>query len=165
MKLNDYLERAMKELNERALPKTAVKEEAGEGYEDEKNIARKMKAKGYKMVILFPSEMGLSPLYVQSLMIANQLMRKEFRMIKDYQIKKISEFIGEKEKENEAVMENVDWQDFYKMAKDTSGKTLKDYEKKYGGAKFQMPHIKDALKKSKDFPQFMKMIKKFEKEK
>lgn len=58
----------------------------------------------------------------------------------------------------------VNWKEFYDMAKDTSGKTLSQFEKKYGGNKFQMPHIRDALKKSKDFSQFMKIIKKFNEE-
>jgi len=70
-------------------------------YEDEKKIAMKMKAKGYKMVILFDSEMGLSPLYVKDLVMANSLMRKEFRNVdKDkYRIERISKFLGEKEEE------------------------------------------------------------------
>lgn len=55
----------------------------------------------------------------------------------------------------------TDWKDFYKLAKDRSGKTFKEFEKKYSSRKFQMPHIKDALDKSKDFKQFMDMIKKF----
>ena len=65
-------------------------------YEDEKGIAQKMKAKGYKMVILFPVEMNLSPLYVKDMQTATSLMRKEFKTVKDYKIQKISEFMGEK---------------------------------------------------------------------
>ena len=53
--------------------------------------------------------------------------------------------------------EGIDWRDFYKMAKDTSGKTLKAFEEKY------RPHIKDALDNTKDLPSFLKAIKKFEK--
>ena len=93
--MNEYLEKALKgfKLDE------AV---GGPGsYEDEKGIAIKMKAKGYKMVILFPAEMNLSPLYVKNQLSANQLMRKEFRNVKDYDIKKISEFVGDKGKEEE----------------------------------------------------------------
>ena len=56
--------------------------------------------------------------------------------------------------------EGPDWQDFYKMAKDTSGKTLKEFENKYGSV-MDKPHVKDALN-TKDFKSFMKIIKKFE---
>ena len=61
--------------------------------------------------------------------------------------------------------EKVDWKKFYDESKDTSGgdKKIKDYEKKYGGYTFQSPHIQDALKKSKNFEDFMRMIKQFEK--
>jgi len=55
----------------------------------------------------------------------------------------------------------TDWKDFYKLAKDRSGKTFKEFEKKYSSRKFQMPHIKDALDKSKDFKEFQRMIKRF----
>lgn len=58
--------------------------------------------------------------------------------------------------------EGTDWNDFYKMAKDTSGKTLKAFEKKYGSV-LDRPHIKDALDNTKDFNSFLKAIKKFEK--
>jgi hypothetical protein len=93
MILNEYLERALKNLDEVV---------GGPGsYEDEKGIAMKMKAKGYKMVILFPAEMNTSPLYVKNLLSATQLMRKEFRNVKDYEIKKISEFVGDKGKGKE----------------------------------------------------------------
>jgi hypothetical protein len=68
-------------------------------YGDEKKIAMKMKAKGYRMVILFPAEMNVSPLYVQDLTTANSLMRKEFKNVKNYRIEKISKFVGEKEEE------------------------------------------------------------------
>lgn len=91
--MNEYLEKALKgfKLDE------AV---GGPGsYEDEKGIAMKMKAKGYKMVILFPAEMNLSPLYVKNQLSASQLMRKEFKNVKDYKIMKISEFVGDKSEE------------------------------------------------------------------
>jgi hypothetical protein len=65
----------------------------------------------------------------------------------------IDKYLGEKK---------IDWENFYKMSKDKSGKSFKEYEKKYGAAKFSMPHIEDALKNTKDFKQFMKVIKKFE---
>jgi hypothetical protein len=55
----------------------------------------------------------------------------------------------------------VDWVDFYKMAKDKSGKTLKAFEKKYGSV-MDRPHIKDALDKTDDFKSFMKFIAPFE---
>ena len=58
--------------------------------------------------------------------------------------------------------QGVDWKDFYKMSKDTSGKTFKEYEKKYGKM-YVAPHIKDALDKAKNFKDFERMIKKFEK--
>jgi len=58
--------------------------------------------------------------------------------------------------------EGIDWRDFYKMAKDTSGKTLKAFEEKYGSV-MDRPHIKDALDNTKDLPSFLKAIKKFEK--
>jgi len=59
----------------------------------------------------------------------------------------------------------IDWQEFFDASKEknVTPSTFKDYEKKYSGYKFQAPHIQDALKKSKDFNTFMKMIKKFEK--
>ena len=66
------------------------------------------------------------------------------------------------DKINEAyhrVLEAADWEGFYKMAKDKSGKTMKQFEKKYGGAQYQMPHVQDALKNTKDFKSFMKIIK------
>lgn len=56
---------------------------------------------------------------------------------------------------------NIDWKDFYKMSKDTTGYTFKEYEKKYGKM-YIAPHIHDALKKSKNFEDFKRMIKKFE---
>ncbi len=56
--------------------------------------------------------------------------------------------------------EMVDWNDLYKMAKDTSGNTLKEFEKKYGNV-VSRPHVKDALS-AVDFKSFMKVIKKFE---
>jgi len=60
------------------------------------------------------------------------------------------------------VVEAVDWKEFYTMSKDTSGgKSFKEYEKKYGGTRFQMPHIRDALNKTGDFKGFMKAIQKF----
>jgi hypothetical protein len=55
-----------------------------------------------------------------------------------------------------------EWEKFYNMAKDTSGKYFKEFEKKYSGYKYQSPHIQDALKKSNNFEDFMRMIKKFE---
>ena len=58
--------------------------------------------------------------------------------------------------------EKIDWKDFYDKAKDTSGKTLKDFEKKYSGV-VDRPHIADAFNKTKDFKSFMKFIGKFEK--
>jgi hypothetical protein len=57
--------------------------------------------------------------------------------------------------------EEIDWNDFWKMAKDTSGKTLKDFEKKYSNV-VNRPHVKNALN-AVDFKSFMKVIKKFEK--
>jgi len=67
----------------------------------------------------------------------------------------IDKYLGESEKE-------VNWKEFYDMARDTSGKTFKKFSGKYSGPKFQMPHIEDALKNTKDFKSFMKIIKKFE---
>lgn len=96
MILNEYLEKALKGIK--------IDEAVGGpgSYEDEKGIAMKMKAKGYKMVILFPAEMNSSPLYVKNLLAATQLMRKEFRNVKDYKIMKISEFTVQKsDKERE----------------------------------------------------------------
>ncbi len=57
----------------------------------------------------------------------------------------------------------ANWDEFYMMAKDTSGKTFKAFEKKYGGAMYQMPHVDDALKKAKDLKDFKRMIARFEK--
>ena len=58
----------------------------------------------------------------------------------------------------------IDWKEFFDASKEKNPtpSTFKDYEKKYSGYKFQAPHIQDALKKSKDFNTFMRMIKKFE---
>jgi hypothetical protein len=59
------------------------------------------------------------------------------------------------------LIESVNWSEFYKMAKDTSGDTLNQFEKKYGSI-LDRPHVKDALKNTKDFKPFMKHINKFE---
>ena len=56
--------------------------------------------------------------------------------------------------------ESVNWSEFYKMAKDTSGYNS-SFEKKYGTI-LDRPHVKDALDRAKDFNSFMKFIKKFE---
>ena len=56
--------------------------------------------------------------------------------------------------------ESVNWAEFYKMAKDTSGYNP-SFEKKYGSL-LDRPHVKDALKNTKDFKSFMKHINKFE---
>lgn len=58
--------------------------------------------------------------------------------------------------------EDTDWKAFYKMAKDTSGETHKEFEKKYGSL-LDKPHVADAVKNAKDFNAFLKHIKKFEK--
>ena len=58
------------------------------------------------------------------------------------------------------VVEAVDWKEFYTMSHDKSGKTFKEYEKKYG-TQAAMPHIRDALNKTGDFKGFMKAIQKF----
>ncbi len=62
------------------------------------------------------------------------------------------------------IEEAIDWKDFWKMAKDTSGgqKTLKAFEDKYSSV-MDRPHIANAIKKADDFNSFMKAIKKFEK--
>lgn len=80
-------------------------------YEEEKAIAMKMKAKGYKMVILFPSGMNLSPLYVKDTLSASRLMRNEFKKVKGYKIMKISEFASQKsakEKKEEEANEDIE---------------------------------------------------------
>jgi hypothetical protein len=53
-----------------------------------------------------------------------------------------------------------DWKSFYD---DTKSDTidLNDYEKKWGDVDF--PHITDALRKTKNFKEFIKFIKPFEK--
>lgn len=56
--------------------------------------------------------------------------------------------------------ESVNWAEFYKMATDTSGYNP-SFEKKYGSL-LDRPHVKDALKNTKDFKSFMKHINKFE---
>ena len=58
-------------------------------------------------------------------------------------------------------VKSIDWKRFYRMAKDTTGKTLTQFEKEYG-RKLDLPHIKDALDNTKDFNSFMKHINKFE---
>ena len=54
-----------------------------------------------------------------------------------------------------------EWKAFYDMAKDTSGQTFKEFEKKYANV-MNMPHIADALDKTKNFGDFKRMISKFE---
>jgi len=63
--------------------------------------------------------------------------------------------LGEKINEDK-----IDWADFYKMAKDTSGYNP-NFEKKYGKV-LSRPHVADAVKTAKDFKSFMKFIQKFE---
>lgn len=55
---------------------------------------------------------------------------------------------------------SINWREFYTMAKDTSGYNS-EFERKYSKI-HDIPHVKDALKKSKDFNSFMKHIKLFE---
>lgn len=57
----------------------------------------------------------------------------------------------------------IDWKDFYKHATNANwdSESLKSFEKKYGNIS-QIPHIADALKRTKDFNSFMKFISKFE---
>lgn len=66
----------------------------------------------------------------------------------------VEKYIGE------GAFKKTDWEDFYNMAKDKSGKTLKAFEKKYGGL-LDYPHVKDALDKAKNFKAFKRMIDKF----
>ena len=54
-----------------------------------------------------------------------------------------------------------EWKEFYMMAKDTSGNSLAEFEKKYAQVT-DMPHIADALNKTKNFGEFKRMIKVFE---
>ena len=67
------------------------------------------------------------------------------------QLKSLGESVNE---------EKIDWADFYKMAKDTSGYNP-NFEKKYGKV-LDRPHVADAVKTAKDFKSFMKFIQKFE---
>ena len=55
---------------------------------------------------------------------------------------------------------NVNWKEFYTMAKDTSGHNP-NFEKKYGNL-MDRPHIADALKKARDFNSFLRAVKQFE---
>jgi len=55
---------------------------------------------------------------------------------------------------------NINWKEFYTMAKDTSGHNP-NFEKKYGNL-MDRPHIADALKKARDFNSFLKAVKQFE---
>ena len=64
------------------------------------------------------------------------------------------------EKIEKYLSESVDWKEFYKGAKDTSGFDP-EFEKKYGHIVL-LPHIGDALKKTKNFERFMRAIKPFE---
>jgi len=54
----------------------------------------------------------------------------------------------------------INWTEFYQMAKDTDGYNPQ-FEKKYGHL-VKRPHIADALKRGKNFSQFMQIIKPFE---
>jgi hypothetical protein len=56
--------------------------------------------------------------------------------------------------------DKIDWAEFYKMAKDTSGYNP-NFEKKYGKV-LDRPHVADAVKKAKDFKSFMQFIQKYE---
>jgi len=55
---------------------------------------------------------------------------------------------------------NINWKEFYTMAKDTSGHNP-NFEKKYGNL-MDRPHIADALKKARDFNSFLRAVKQFE---
>lgn len=72
------------------------------------------------------------------------------------------DFLNEAITENTKMTEvkNVNWSEFYKMAKDKSGYNP-SFEKKYG-AILDKPHVQDALKTTKDFKSFMKHMSKFE---
>lgn len=82
---------------------------------------------------------------------------------KEELIKKLQKKYGKSIKFESVVNEakNINWAEFYKMAKDTSGDTLTQFEKKYGSI-LDRPHVKDALKNTKNFKSFMKHINKFE---
>lgn len=53
------------------------------------------------------------------------------------------------------------WKEYYDMAKDTSGHNP-EFEEKFDTYKFQAPHVLDALRRSKTFEEFMRMVGKFE---
>lgn len=72
-------------------------------------------------------------------------------------IKKLIASMSSKYDLNEA---NINWKEFYTMAKDTSGHNP-NFEKKYGNL-MDRPHIADALKKARDFNSFLKAVKQFE---
>jgi hypothetical protein len=55
---------------------------------------------------------------------------------------------------------NINWKEFYTMAKDTS-RYNPEFEKKYGKI-LDRPHVADALEKSKDFNSFVKFVNQFE---
>jgi hypothetical protein len=67
--------------------------------QDEKMIASKMKAKGYKFVLVFPKEYNLEPLYVKDMAMGRGLMRDEFKRMKGMTITSVSKWLGEKDTE------------------------------------------------------------------
>jgi nitrogen regulatory protein PII-like uncharacterized protein len=87
----------------RSLKETTVTEAAAEEIkltsQDEKMIASKMKAKGYKFVLVFPKEYNLEPLYVKDMAQGRGLMRDEFKRMKGMTITSVSKWLGEKDTE------------------------------------------------------------------
>ena len=67
----------------------------------DKSIAAKMKMKGYKFVMIFPKEYDLPPFYIKSMQQGRELMRKEFRNMKNIELMTVNKWLGEKEEENE----------------------------------------------------------------
>jgi nitrogen regulatory protein PII-like uncharacterized protein len=86
-----------------SLKETTVTEAAAEEIkltsQDEKMIASKMKAKGYKFVLVFPKEYNLEPLYVKDMAQGRGLMRDEFKRMKGMTITSVSKWLGEKDTE------------------------------------------------------------------
>lgn len=64
---------------------------------------------------------------------------------------------------SEAKKDKKYWKRYFDMAKDTSGKTLSQFEKEFGRVN-DLPHVVDALEKTEkgEFDKFYKMIKPFE---
>jgi hypothetical protein len=102
--LNQFLEKA---LNEKTKTSGEPEKKLDEAAEWEKKAALKMKARGYKFMIKFPADMGVTNVYVLDRTKANSLLRKEFRNAKGAEVIPVAQFLGEKD-DKKKVEENIE---------------------------------------------------------